>query len=248
MGRLADCGAYATIRVHSPGVRMAFLFFVCLLMCPLNLSANNGVRYCVVYNKILTEERIYNGGHLQSIISYEQEGKRDSFVLNPKCGVVEYSQTETGYEKNAHSVYARHFEPYFESSLQSCSLFNLLDNGMLLEAMIYAVMQLDSMLCPDMKYGYEKKTMTKAGKSVCIRYDSLFSKVKLPALSFFQPFEYTLLKRVEIKIKRGRLRKIRLTGSGAKVSVGLKYRNGILAEKEIKYGRGQKDTYKYYAK
>ena len=228
--------------------RNVLFIVVCLFMCLPALSANKGIRYSVVYNKKLIEERIYNDGHLQSIISYGLTGKCDSFALDSKCGVVEYSQSETGYEKNANSVYARYFEPDFESSLQSCSLFNLLDNGMLLEDIIYGVMQLDSMLCTDMKYGYEKKTMTKAGKSVCIRYDSLFSEIRLPTVTFFQPFEYTPLKYVEIKIKRGRLRKIRLTGSGAKVSVSLKYRNGILAEKEIKYGRGQKDTYKYYAR
>ena len=151
-------------------------------------------------------------------------------------------------KKNAHSVYIQYFEPYFESSLQSCRLLDLVDNGVLLEDIIYGVMQLDSMLCTDMKYGYEKKAMTKAGHTVCIRYDSLFSKIRMPAVSFFQPFEHTPLKSVEIKIKRGRLRKIRLTGSGAKVSICLKYRNGILVEKEIKYGRGGKDTYKYCAR
>ena len=229
--------------------RNVLFIVVCLFMCLPALSANNGVtRYSVVYNEKLIEERIYNDGHLQSIISYGLVGKRDSFALDSKCGVVEYSQTETGYEKNANSVYARYFEPDFESSLQSCSLFNLLDNGMLLEDVIYGVMQLDSMLCTDMKYGYEKKTMTKAGHTACIRYDSLFSKIRMPAISFFQPFEHTPLKCVEIKIKRGCLKRIRLVGSGAKVSVSLKYRNGILAEKEIKYGRGGKDTYKYYAR
>ncbi len=244
MGRFADGGAHSPI-IHS---LISALFVVCLFVCPPALAANNGVRYSVVYNGKLIEEHIYNDGHLQSIISYGLTGKRDSFVLDSKRGVVEYSQTKTGYEVNANSVYARYFEPDFESSLQSCSLFNLLDNGILLEDIIYGVMQLDSMLFPDMKYGYEKRTMTKAGNTVCIRYGTLFSEIGLPAVSFLQPFEYTPLKSVEIKVKRGRLRKIHLTGSEAKVSVCLKYRNGILAEKRIKYWRGQKDIYKYYAK
>ena len=45
---------------------------------------------------------------------------------------------------------------------------------------------------------------------------------------------------MEIKIKRGRLRKIRLAGSGIKVSVHLKYRNGILAEKGLSMGDGKR--------
>ena len=120
MGRFADCGAYATIRVHFhicmlPNLLECmrikdalaillvcvwhFCFFVWFFICPSALSANNGVRYCVVYNEKLIGEHIYDGGHLQSIISYGLVGKRDSFVLPPKCGVVEYSQTGAGYEK-----------------------------------------------------------------------------------------------------------------------------------------------------